>query len=281
MKRAFALLLALMVLLSFAACGKESIENGETEKTTEGTENAPEGTEGTEPPEEKKTVTLYIPKTIQIKVEDGAEGVTSELCEIFYEENWQEKDTFTVSYEVKIANITQKATMTLSDKKTVQEQQVVGDNKTVVDIYFDEDGKTVKTVTYPAQGSLTEKIENIITYDAQGRMVKTEIKNYNTGSEAPVVTTQTYTYAEAAEGSKGVDDLGTTTVVYNKENQLVEQIVAYDGQEMSRTVYTYNAYGKQETIAQYIQGKLNSTITYTYEAVEVSPEKAAQLPQYQ
>ncbi|MBR2423064.1 MAG: hypothetical protein IKB09_12075 [Oscillospiraceae bacterium] len=281
MKRVIALLLALMLLWSFGACGKESAEDEETEKTTEDTEKAPEGTEGTEPPEEKKTVTLYIPKTVQIKVEDGAEGVTSEVCEIFYEENWQEKDTFTTGYELEIADLTQKVTMTVSDEKTVQKQQIGEDNITTIEAYHDENGRAVKMVTYPAQGSLTEKIENITTYDAQGRIVKTEIKNYNTGSEAPVVTTQTYTYAETADGSRGVDDLGTTTMVYNKENQLVEQIIAYDGQEMSRTVYTYNAYGKQETIAQYVQGKLNSTITYTYEAVEVSPEKAAQLPQYQ
>ena len=261
MKKVLALLFALLMLLNITACS-----NGETEKSGKDRED-------------KETVTLYLIKTMEIKVENGPENFPG-VVEFVYEEGWQEKDSFTIRADLTVNDLTQTLLQTASDKKLVQQTIVDGDEMQKTETVYDENGRAIKQTIYLKAG-MTDKVESTRTYDKKGRLVKEVSKTYFSDGTAPIEVTQTFTFQETAEGSKAVNDTGMVTQLYNEKNQLIEQTTLINGEESSRIVYTYNEYGKQQTVTTYIQGALSHSMTYTYTPVEVSKEKAEQLPWFQ
>lgn len=304
MKKLFALLLVVMLLISLSACGKDKSKDDKKETETTQSTAATQNTTGTEDTtvtdtsenkEQPKTVTIYIPKTQEIIPANGSNPIVHTYV---YEEGWREKDTFTVTLENELgayAGIKQ----TISNKKVISETALNG-SQSVSEVHFDENGWVIKTIkpATPAYGSVespaTEgKYETVNTYDEKGRLVKVEGAYYPFDGREPTTEIKNYTYQETDEGSESREVSGPNNeqlddpllvqpsrkvFVYNKDNCLIKEITLMGEQEINRSEYTYNEHSIQTSVSYYVNGELNFTQNTTYEAVEVSPEKAAMLP---
>jgi hypothetical protein len=260
MKKLLALLLVLAMLFSFTACNKKTDGNGKTSGSGE-----------TEAP--KDTVTIYIPIAEKVKPASGSEISVSYA----YEDKWQEKDTFTFSFVGSLQNKNQKTTVTVSDRKMVTETTVDG-KKATTEEYYDQNGRVTKAIAMVAVTAHTsEKTETLNTYDSQGRLSNQRVTSYSADGEVSNISVVPFTYESTSTGSTGTGSSGQRIMVYNKENQLIREVVKVNGQEVSCIEYSYKD-GRQDTITSYSLGKLEYTVTTTYEAVAVSPEKAAMLP---
>lgn len=259
MKKLFALLLAMVLLVSLAACGKDKSKNDKTDDQKE--------------TEAKNTVTIYIPVAEKIKPASGSEiSVSYE-----YADNWQGKDTFTFSFVGSLQNKNQKTTVTVSDRKMVTETMVDG-KKVTTEEYYDKNGRVTKAIAMVAVTAHTsEKTETLNTYDSQGRLSNQRVTSYSADGKVSNISVIPFTYESTSAGSMGTGNSGQSIMVYNKENQLIREVVKVNGQEVSCVEYSYKD-GRQDTITTYVMGKLECTVTTTYEAVAVSPEKAAMLP---
>ena len=286
MKKLFALLLAMVLLISMTACGKDKAK---TDKTDD-----PKETEAAGQSAQSNKVTIYLPKS-----EEQIESDGSKITTVYtYEEGWQEKDTFTVTSEIKNGERVEKTTMTFSNGKMVSTYEYDGTTSTY-EVYYDENGRAAKTVMpietiNPDNTVVMGSVEVVNTYDDKGRIIREDRTSKMDGQEPTTLTTN-YTYKDTAEGSEGWDDQETTvedpnnlmvaptirTVrVYNKDNWLIKEISMMGEQEISRTEYTYNEHGIQTSMRYYMYDTLNFTANITLEAVEVSPEKAQQLPMF-
>ncbi len=223
----------------------------------------------------KSTVTVYIPQTHTTE-EVGGETKLQPVTFV-YEEGWEDKENFTVTYSINSENYT----MTVGDKYTVSVVNV-GNAQAKSETYYDENGRIIRTVSDRIGGDV-EKAETLITYDEIGRVTKQEQRLYKKDLADPEVTITEFTYVDTEDGSKGsytVDDYSVVERFYNKEGRVLREVILIDGIEKSRTEYIYDKNGCQTGTAHYYEGELSSKTQTTYLAVEVSLEKAQKLPQY-
>ena len=254
MKKLLYILLAMTILFSFAACGKD---NKEDEK-----------------------VTIYIPETVTVY---QADTVSSQLTVTYiFEEGWQEKESFRVTYSgnTEILGVGNDVpTMILNGKTVIYETAGVSRSEAT----YDDHGRQIFRITpFLTEDATIAKMEFTYTYDVHGRKRTQLTKYYYPDKAEPVAETQAYTYTDTETGSKGIWSEGNTTYVleYDKNYCLVAKVTIMDGQELSRTEFEYDEYGNEIRSVSYYNGQKNEETKYTYKAVEVSNKTAARLPQF-
>ena len=229
MKKLFCTLLIFATLLAFAGCRQEA----------------------------DSTVTIYIPDTISSYSQDGTLLATANVV---FEEGWQTKETFTVTYSGD-ADLWGGAmpVITYTGKTVVTENS----NVSRTEITYDDNGRQICHIIYfTGENESMDKQETTYTYDEHGRRLSEEVKMYITDTSAPLVTTKTYTYVDTAEGSEGTSsNYGIITkVVYDKNYRCILETVTKDGKESNRTETTYDAVGNVITqIACYNGESLSKT----------------------
>ena len=243
MKKLLCMIMALVILCSFVACGQDA----------------------------EKKVTIYIPDSITVYDPTGAMAATVTFT---YEEGWQTKESFTATMADETGKMGGSATMIYSDKKTVQE--ITGGAK--VETYFDETGKQTKLINRYADGG---RREVTYTYDAKGRQTTETEVYYETADAQPTTTVMERTYTETETGSTSTMTVDSRTVVstYDKNGRMLKQVMTLNGEEMSSTEATYDEAGNMTSQVSYSRGQKNMEMKYTWKAVEVSQETAARLPQ--
>lgn len=241
MKKLTCALLILTVFLSFAACSAE------------------------------EKVTVYVPDTI---TEYAGEETT--VTHLLYEKDWQEKDSFTVSYSADGKTPIQNGgTVTYAEKHTT-----TINNNTRLDEYMDEKGDVVsRAVLYELSSQL---IQSVLTYDEHGRILTQITSTSFIGGSDTYLPQVTFTYEETEQGSKGVGQQNgyVETYCYDKQYRLVSYTVTIMGTESSRTEYTYDEHGNTTEVAVYLEGNLSTKSVTTYKAVQISKELADRLPQF-
>lgn len=252
MKKLFCTLLIFAMLLAFAGCRQEA----------------------------ESTVTIYIPDTMSSYSQDGTLLAT---VNVVFEEGWQTKETFTVTYrDDKDQSVETMTAVTYKGKTSVTEVP----NVCRTEITYDDNGRQICHIIYfTGENESMDKQETTYTYDEHGRRLSEEVKMYITDTSAPLVTTKTYTYVDTAEGSEGTSsNYGIITkVVYDNNYRCILETVTEDGKESSRTETTYDAVGNVVTQVTYYIGynvEILSKTSNTYKAVEVSKETADRLPQF-
>lgn len=234
MKKLTCALLLFTILLSFAAC-----DGGEK-------------------------VTIYVPD----KITEYAGGDTF-VTYLLYEENWQKKESFTVSYSEG------DTTITYGDKHVMTR----GDN-TQVDEYMDEKGNVVSRAVL--REPVSQLIQSVLTYDEHGRIL-TQITSTSFADGKDTYLPQvTFVYEETEQGSKGVGGQSgyVETYFYDKAYRLIGYSVTIMGMESTRTEYAYDRYGNRTESTVYVDGVLSTKSVTTYKAIEVSLEMADRLPQF-
>ena len=157
-------------------------------------------------------------------------------------------------------------------------ETTVDGKKVTTEEYYDQNGRVTKVIaTVAVTAHTSEKTETLNTYDSQGRLASQRVTSYSADGKVSGTSLTPFTYETISTGSMGTGNSGQRIMVYNEENQLIRELVKANGQEVSRVEYTYKD-GRQDTITSYYRSKLEYTVTTTYEAVAVSPEKAAMLP---
>lgn len=217
----------------------------------------------------KDTVTIFVSDTVTIYGPDGTAQTTAQME---YEENWQNKASFTVTYsesdQIEIIHSSNNTILKATD--TVQ-----------IETYYDDNGRVSKQVNHYLASSSLEKMETTFTYDSYGRQIEQTSKAYFEGQEQPNVQTKTYTYTDTDEGSKGVCQDGTTyTLVYDHNYRLIRQVVTSGDKEVSCIDSTYDEHGNTLSTATYAEGEKVTETCHTYKAVEVSKEFADRFPQF-
>ncbi len=268
MKKFLACVLALAMLACFAACGDNSQVGGETTTATQ---------------QDNTMVTIHVPKTICMTLSGEGHQMVIGPADYNYEDGWQTKDSFTVTYTLPVEGMHQTVTTTFSQKKATTKITAQDKETSSSEIIYNEQGKVASQVTYTAAEQV-EKTENKYTYDEKGRTLVYENIIYYTDME-PVRVKQEFTITETADGSVGVCKTGGIEYryTYDADYRLVSNVTIAGGQEMVRVAYTYDALGNMLTQSQHTNtgsGWADTEMTYTYEAVEVSPERAAQLNWY-
>ena len=264
MKRLLAILFAVVMVFTLTACG-------------EGEENSG----GIQTTEKADTVTIHIPKTITMTLSGDPQDMVIGPAEYTYEDGWQTKDSFTVTYTLPVEGMHQTVTTTISQKKVTTKITAQDKETSSSEVIHNEQGKVASQVTYTAAEQV-EKTENKYTYDEKGRILVYENIIYYTDME-PVSVKQAFTITETADGSVGVYQTGGIEYryTYDADYRLVSNVTTAGGQELMRIEYTYDTFGNMLTQTQTTAGGEGASVqivtTYTYEAVEVSPEKAAQL----
>ena len=250
MKKLFCVLLVMITLLPFAACGKEK----------------------------QNMVTIYIPDTdIQIDTDSTQRTVT-----YLFEEGWQEKESFRVTYigDTEIFGVGNDAPTMIYNGKTVI-TEIAGVYRS--EATYDDNGRQISRITpFLTENATMATMEFAYTYDVQGRRLTQITKYYYPDKAEPVIKTQTYTYEETETGSKGTFTEGDTTYVleYDKNYYLVAKATIAEGHEVSRTECEYDEHGNPVKAVTYDRGQKVSEAEYTYKAVEVSEETANRLPHF-
>ena len=260
MKKLLCVLLAVLTLMSFTACGEET-------KTDKGTSN----TSSTGTSDIPTTVTIYIPDTITIYQSDTLYATVTYV----FEEGWQNKDAFTVTMGGDTDKLGGSGTIVYSDKKLTQEVS----NGATMETYYNDQGQQIKMVNLYASGGYREVT---YTYDSMGRLVSEEVKMYDTADSEAVVTTTDYTYTDTADGYTTTQEVNGHTMVsaYNKDGFQISQVTYRNGEEMSRTEVSYDEAGNMVSNVTYYNGQKQMEMKYTWKTVEVSSEVAARLPQF-
>lgn len=249
MKKLVAVVLLLMLLASFAGCELDGA---------------------------KKQVTIYIPKTMTISA--PGENMSVEL-EVVFEEGWQSKNSFTVSYRGDFPGLEGvMPSMQYGDRYTVTETP----KSFTTEVHYDAQGRIVKQVTKYMQNPTMEKAETVVTYDANGRRASETVCTYAVGSSTGEEQTRTYTYTDTPEGSQCRVEEGAiaTVYIYDKNYRMISQATLINGEETSRTENSYDAAGNLTATTQYVQGQALTQMEYTYRTVAVNGETAARLPQF-
>ena len=252
MKKLLCVLLVMMTLVSFAACGKET----------------------------QNKVTIYIPETDTVYYPDTASAPQSVTYN--FEEGWQEKESFRVTYsgDIEILGVGKDVPTEIFNGKTVI-TEVAGVYRS--EAAYDDNGRKISRITpFLSENANMAVMEFTYTYDAHGRML-TQVTKYSYPDKTePVTETLIYTYEDTEAGSKGTFTEGATTYVleYDKNYRLVAEVTITDGQEVSREECEYDEYGNPVKAVTYEQGQKVSEAEYTYKAVEVSEETANRLPYF-
>ena len=250
MKKLFCVLLVMITLLPFAACGKEK----------------------------QNMVTIYIPDTdIQIDTDSTQRTVT-----YLFEEGWQEKESFRVTYigDTEIFGVGNDAPTMIYNGKTVI-TEIAGVYRS--EATYDDNGRQISRITpFLTENATMATMEFAYTYDVQGRRLTQITKYYYPDKDEPVFETQTYTYEETETGSKGTFTEGDTTYVleYDKNYYLVAKATIAEGHEVSRTECEYDEHGNWIRSVSYAYGKKTFEQQYSYKAVEVTEETANRLPYF-
>lgn len=276
-------LLAVLMILSCVACGAEPTPTETTApKATVPATTAPAPTETTVPPTtvpeetEPPLVTIYIPEVMTVHMPDGTLYATITYD---FEEGWQEKESFTVTYGGDAALMGLIGTITYADRAITIELE--GINRTVTQ--YDENGRVSRQdITYLMATAQVDKNETEMTYDEYGRVVTIKSTLYNKGQENPSVDWQDYTYVEIEEGSLGTYVMSNITNEreYDKDYRLIAQNTLQNGQVISRTEFVYDEFGNQINQITFSFGQKAMEMRTTYIAVEVSPDVADRLPTF-
>lgn len=252
MKRLIAFGLVLTALFACAGCKKQK----------------------TEAPAEM--VSIYIPVQVTVSSGDGMKFGPSDLV---YEKNWQKKDTFTVSHTIEIDGDEFEYSTVYGDKyyKTLHN---TGD-ETYTEFFFNEKGQQVTTVSYFAATTGQTKRRTDTTYDDRGRTLKQVTKSDYIDAQS-VTTSITYTYEDISTGSIGTAETeeSVSKLLYDKEDRLICAAIYIDGEENTRTEYTYDENGCQIKATTYTAGVLLGVNETVYEKVEVSLSKAEKMPYF-
>lgn len=245
MKKLFAALLVMAVLISLAACKTE------------------------------EQVTIYVPVSETEYEAENGEPVSVNY--FLYEKNWKKKTAFTVSYSIDGKNPTENGTtLKYEDKHTTV------DNSTMQwDKYTDEQGYIVsERVLYKQTSQL---IQTIRTYDEFGRILTQITSTGFLGGSDTYLPQVTFTYEETEEGSKGTGTQSGYTEVYtyDKNYRLVSYATLILGNEQSRTEYTYDEHGNMTEMAVYTAGEFSYKTVTAYKAEQVNKSTADCLPQFQ
>lgn len=254
------LLIALVLMLLLAACGQAGVDA------------------------ESEMVSIYIPVSIATLSPDGTAQI---MMNYVFEEGWQEKESFSVSFRFvdpqgilgEADAMIDQIKMTYAEAYAMQETAGTYRTETV----YDENGRAIsQTMTYFIETAPNEKTETAMTYDELGRLLTQETKNYVRGKAEPEVTTETFVYTETDTGSEGVATSGaiTSVRVYDKNGHVICQYTLRNGEETKRTESEYDDAGNLLKSASYFQGQKMTEYLYTYTAVEVSAECAARIPQF-
>ena len=245
MKKLLCILLAVMVFLSSSACTQES------------------------------KVTVYIPESVAV---NGPNGESTGVISYLFEEGWQTKKTFTLTYGGNTDVLGQNVpVMTYSDKCLVTEVSDVSRTES----RYDDNGLLISQVTEYTMTSNMDKMETTYTYDAYGRLLTEKITTYFPSKDAEV-RKWIYAYTDTEHGSEGKSTVnGLTKVrIYDKNYYLVRQSDEMDGVELGHIESEYDDYGNQILSVAYVNGKLVTKTETKYKAVEVSSEFAARFPQF-
>lgn len=251
MKKLTSILLALVMLLTLAACGGESAGS--------------------------HLVTIYILDTVTAYSGDGSE---SYLRTYVYEEGWQEKEHFSVTINADEDSLG--GTITYSGKKTTTEMS----DGSVTEQFFDDQGRVTQSINNYADGI---RREVTYTYDDIGRVISIETKTYVEADAEPATDTETYVYTETETGSTGTTEYGSITYLsqsityanqYDKEGRRVSNAMYINGQERFRTEYAYDDAGNMLGQVSFFDGQKSTEVKYTYKAVQVSEATAARFPQF-
>lgn len=245
MKKIASVLLVLAVLFSFAACSSGD------------------------------KVTIYIPETLTIQSANQAVLTTVDLV---FEEGWESKKSFTVTYSGNLQGLGVVPKMTYSDKGTVTEMEGVSRTE----VTYDENGRSIAQNVVYLNGLNMERTEMTFVYDEHGRRLEQETKTYYADAENPNVDIQTYVYEETADGSEGrfTDSRFCYVLTYDKDYRLVKQVMTANEKELSHVENTYDSNGNLLSTTSYVNGQIVTVMTYTYKAVEVSRETADRLPHF-
>lgn len=280
MKKIIAVLLLLTIIFTFAACGdgKTSDTAAVTDQTNPAEKNA-DTTAGTEETKsvEKNTVTVYVPENISILSPTGTKYGPAAYE---YEDGWQEKDSFTVTYSMEMEGMDLDYEMVYGDK-CISTVAKMGQQVIKTEIYYDENGQPIRSISYPGITN-EDKTETVTTLDEKGRTVKQETNVYTADRKDPSTMVTLYTFQDTADGSIGTATAGNqvTRMNYDQEGKLISVVNLIDGQELTRTEYTYDENGNVTSTTDYYMGQQTTKTETTYKAVELSAEKAQQLPQF-
>lgn len=236
MKKLFALLLSLCLLLSLAACGEPAEDtqpkDTEPEKTTQ-----PQTTEpgATQPNEEASF----------LWDEEGSEEVCTlveMLCKDL-EENTETSLTMDVTDKGQILSV--------SNEERGQQAQVEYDEKGFpTAIKVTEDGAVVTTVNF--------------TFDASGNLLRVTSPEYNLDTS--------YTYDDNGNVLTITNPDSTEECTYDEKGNLLTSKVSRSGKLWEYT-YTYDADGNQLTGKVTLDGELRSERLNTYENGNLVSEK--------
>ena len=252
MKNLLCVLLVMITLVSFAACGKEK----------------------------QNKVTIYIPETDTVYDVDTASPPRS--VTYIFEEGWQEKESFRMTYsgDTEILGVGNDIPTEVFNGKTVI-TEVAGVYRS--EATYDDNGRKISRITpFLSENANMAVMEFTYTYDAYGRMLNQITKYSYPDQTEPEIETQTYAYENTETGSKGTFTEGDMTYVleYDMNYHLVVKATITEGQEVSRVEYEYDERGIQVKAFYYEQGQKMSEAEYTYKAVEVSEETAIRLPYF-
>lgn len=252
MKRLIAFGLALTALLACAGCKKQK----------------------TEVPEEM--VSIYIPVQVTVSSGDGMKLGPSDLV---YEKNWQKKDTFTVKHTIEIEGDEFEYSTTYGDKyyKTLHN----AGEETETEFFYNEKGQVVTQISHFAVTTGQVKSRTDTTYDNQGRTLKQVTKSDYIDAQS-VTSTTTYTYQEISTGSIGTAEAEeyVSKLLYDKNHRLTCSAIYVNGEEVTRTEYTYDENGCQIKATTYSAGVLVGINETAYQEVKVELSKAEKMPYF-
>ena len=117
----------------------------------------------------------------------------------------------------------------------------------------------VTSMKYIDSSNLDKVMESYsYTYDALGRLVKTDVTNHSTDKNSSI----TYGYDKVGNRTSMTKDGVTTSYKYNELNQLTSSVENKDGKETSNKTYTYDANGNQTKEKDSVT---NITVENTYD----------------
>lgn len=251
MKKLFCVLLALMMLLSVAACGNSE-----------------------KPEQNPNTVTVYVPETVMVTT-DGKNQTLS----ILMEDGWQTKDSSVAQCRPEDSASSVGFNMHYDINSITLDY---GEGAQKIIHCYDQAGNLISQTTYFSEGASVEKNETVFTYDERGRMIKQEAKIYLTDVEEPVVHSVEFTYVDAESGSKGAAANGNTELekYYDVNDRLIREVTTGNGEEITRTEMTYDSHGNLVKKETYVTGVLTTVTETVYKAYVLDAEKASQMPYF-
>ena len=277
MKKLFALLLSLCLLLGLAACG-EPAEPKDTEpgKTTQPQTDGPAATDPADPTEPNEEIAFFWD-------EEGSDEQISTLVEMLYKDL---EDGTETSLTMEVTDRGQ--ILSVSNGERNQQAQVEYDEKGFpTAITVTEDGAAVATVnfTFDAGGNLLKvtspeyEVDTSYTYDEKGNILtvttpdSTEERTYGEKGELLIRKESRngklweYTYTYDQDGNELTSQTLLDGELYRSNENVYENgnlICEKSGSDEYR--YTYDDQGNLLTYEFYRDGEFVWDQTYTYDA---------------